>query len=213
MALLEKYRELVDLARQYGATVSDEGNVLRVRGEVPSGALKDSMWEIYDRIDPNFKSNDLILDVNVNATEGGKVKVVTRESNLNIRKGPGTDQPIVGKAAHGDVITLISKANDQWWLVRDNDGEEGYCYSQYLESGSFFMGKRIFESVVNFTVNIPAEQKNNYICRLIHHKVNDYFWVDIKLCKPIQTKRGSTPLPLLFLFIMKKTTLPGWKKN
>ncbi len=113
MALLEKYRELVDLARQYGATVSDEGNVLRVRGEVPSGALKDSMWEIYDRIDPNFKSNDLILDVNVNATEGGKVKVVTRES--------------------GDVITLISKANDQWWLVRDNDGEEGYCYSQYLE--------------------------------------------------------------------------------
>ncbi|HCA99773.1 MAG TPA: SH3 domain-containing protein, partial [Porphyromonadaceae bacterium] len=43
------------------------------------------------------------------------------------------DQPIVGKAAHGDVITLISKANDQWWLVRDNDGEEGYCYSQYLE--------------------------------------------------------------------------------
>ncbi|HCF81093.1 MAG TPA: SH3 domain-containing protein, partial [Porphyromonadaceae bacterium] len=40
-------------------------------------------------------------------------------SNLNIRKGPGTDQPIVGKAAHGDVITLISKANDQWWLVRD----------------------------------------------------------------------------------------------
>jgi len=59
--------------------------------------------------------------------------VITRESNLNIRKGPGTDQPIVGKAAHGDIITLISKANAQWWLVRDNDGEEGYCYSQYLE--------------------------------------------------------------------------------
>ncbi|HBC39335.1 MAG TPA: SH3 domain-containing protein, partial [Porphyromonadaceae bacterium] len=28
MALQEKYKELVDLARQYGATVSDEGNVL-----------------------------------------------------------------------------------------------------------------------------------------------------------------------------------------
>ncbi len=38
-----------------------------------------------------------------------------------------------GKAEKGDIITLISKANDQWWLVRDNDGEEGYCYSQYLE--------------------------------------------------------------------------------
>ena len=133
MALQEKYKELVDLARQYGATVSDEGNVLRVRGEVPSGALKDKMWEIYDRIDPNFKSNDLVLDVNVQAADGSKVKVVTRESNLNIRKGPGTDQPIVGKAAHGDTITLISKYNDQWWYVRDNDGEEGYSYAQYLE--------------------------------------------------------------------------------
>ncbi|WP_436416435.1 SH3 domain-containing protein [Petrimonas sp.] len=133
MALADKYKELVDLAQQYGASVSDEGNVLRVNGEVPSAALKDKMWEIYDRIDPNFKSNDLVLDVNVQAADGSKVKVVTRESNLNIRKGPGTDQPIVGKAAHGDTITLISKYNDQWWYVRDNDGEEGYSYAQYLE--------------------------------------------------------------------------------
>lgn len=133
MTLVEKYKELVDLAKQYGATVTESGNVLKINGEVPSGDLKDKMWGIYNRIDPNFKSNDVILNVNVNAIEGGKVKVVTRESNLNIRKGPGTDQPIVGKAAHGAIITLISKANDQWWLVRDNDGEEGYCYAQYLE--------------------------------------------------------------------------------
>ena len=133
MALADKYKELVDLARQYGASVSDEGNVLRVNGEVPSAAIKDNRCEIYDRIDPNFKSNDLVLDVNVQAADGSKVKVVTRESNLNIRKGPGTDQPIVGKAAHGDTITLISKYNDQWWYVRDNDGEEGYSYAQYLE--------------------------------------------------------------------------------
>lgn len=133
MTLVEKYKELVDLAKQYGATVTESGNVLKINGEVPSGDLKDKMWDIYNRIDPNFKSNDVILNVNVNAIEGGKVKVVTRESNLNIRKGPGTDQPIVGKAAHGAIITLISKANDQWWLVRDNDGEEGYCYAQYLE--------------------------------------------------------------------------------
>ncbi|WP_418893981.1 SH3 domain-containing protein [Limibacterium fermenti] len=44
-----------------------------------------------------------------------------------------SDQPIVGKAAHGDVITLVSKYNDQWWFVLDKDGEEGYSYAQYLE--------------------------------------------------------------------------------
>ena len=46
--------------------------------------------------------------------------------------GPGTDQPIVGKAAHHEIVTLVSKTNDQWWLVRTDDGEEGYAYAQYL---------------------------------------------------------------------------------
>lgn len=133
MALTEKYKELVDIAKLYNATVTESGNVLKINGEVPTGDLKNKMWEIYDKIDPNFKSGDLVLDIKVNTPVGSKVKVVTKESNLNIRKGPGTDQPIVGKAAHGAIIELLGKANDQWWLVRDTDGEEGYCYSQYLE--------------------------------------------------------------------------------
>ena len=62
-----------------------------------------------------------------------KVKVMTESSNLNIRKGPGTDQPIVGKAAHHEIITLVSQTNDQWWMVRTADGEEGYSYARYLE--------------------------------------------------------------------------------
>lgn len=133
MALTEKYKELLDLARLNNLSVSESGNVLKVEGTVTSASVKDKLWEIYQRVDPQFKSNDLILNIKTAVIDGGKVRVVTQESRLNIRKGPGTDQPIVGKAEKGDVITLISKANDQWWLVRDNDGEEGYCYSQYLE--------------------------------------------------------------------------------
>lgn len=136
MTLTEKYSAITDAAAQAGATglqVAEQNGVLYINGEVPSGAVKDKMWEIYGTIDPNFSAGDLILDVNATASEGGKVKVVTESSNLNIRKGPGTDQPIVGKAAHGEIITLVSKANDQWWLVRTNDGEEGYSYAQYLE--------------------------------------------------------------------------------
>jgi uncharacterized protein YgiM (DUF1202 family) len=58
---------------------------------------------------------------------------VTESSNLNIRKGPGTDQPIVGKAANGETVTVVNQSNDQWWLVRTKDGEEGYAYAQYLQ--------------------------------------------------------------------------------
>jgi uncharacterized protein YgiM (DUF1202 family) len=73
------------------------------------------------------------MNVNVAATApGSKVKVTTESTNLNIRKGPGTDQPVVGKAAHNEIVTLVSRTNDQWWLVRTKDGEEGYAYAQYL---------------------------------------------------------------------------------
>lgn len=133
MTLSEKYKELVDIAINNKLSVNDTGKVLRIEGEVDTADIKDKMWEIYKNLDPHFKSNDVVLNVKSKVSAGDKVKVVTRESRLNIRQGPGTDQPIVGKAEKGDIITLISKSNDQWWLVRDNDGEEGYCYSQYLE--------------------------------------------------------------------------------
>ena len=135
--LQEKYKELIDSAQSSGVAqlqVQEIENVLHIEGEAPSGAVKDQLWDIYNKIDPNFLTGDLVLNVNVaTAVEGSKVKVVTDSSNLNIRKGPGTDQPIVGKAAHEEIITLVNKSNDQWWLVRTNAGEEGYSYAQYLQ--------------------------------------------------------------------------------
>lgn len=135
MTLKEKYQPIVDAAAQVGASllVAEQNGVLYIQGEVPSGEVKDKLWEVYGTIDPNFSAGDLVLDVNAVVVEGGKVRVITKDSNLNIRQGPGTDQPIVGKAAKGEIITLISKSNDQWWLVRTNDGEQGYSYAAYLE--------------------------------------------------------------------------------
>lgn len=136
MALQDKYKQLTDAAINGGITdlqVREQDGVLYIDGTAASGAVKDQLWDVYNAIDPNFVSGDLVLNVNVSIDAAvTKVKVVTQSSNLNIRKGPGTDQPIVGKAAHGEVITLVNKSNEQWWLVRTNDGEEGYCYAQYL---------------------------------------------------------------------------------
>ena len=138
MSLQEKYKVLLDTAQSSGVNdlnYAEMDGVLHIRGTAPTAAIKNKLWEIYGNIDPNFQTGDVVLNVDV-ATEvpGSQVKVITENSNLNVRKGPGTDQPIVGKAAKGEIITLISKANDQWWLVRTKDNEEGYCYAQYLES-------------------------------------------------------------------------------
>jgi len=136
MALADKYKELTDAATAAGISdlaVREQDGVLYVDGTAPSGAVKDQLWNIYDKIDPNFVSGDMVLNVNTSLSAATtKVKVTTESTNLNIRKGPGTDQPIVGKAAHGEVITLVSRSSDQWWMVRTDDGEEGYSYAQYL---------------------------------------------------------------------------------
>lgn len=136
MTLKDKYKELIDFAANSGVidlNVVEQQGVLHIAGDAPSGEVKDKLWDIYGKIDPTFSAGDMVLSVTTLAVIGSKVKVVTESSNLNIRKGPGTDFPVVGKAAHHEIITLVSKANDQWWLVRTNDGEEGYSYAQYLE--------------------------------------------------------------------------------
>ncbi|MGA9648856.1 SH3 domain-containing protein [Pedobacter sp.] len=137
MALKDKYKALTDAAIASGITdiaVCEQDGILYIDGPAADGATKDNLWEIYNQIDPNFTSGDLVLNVNVAIDVAvTHAKVITQSSNLNIRKGPGTDQPIIGKAAHNEVITLVNRSNDLWWLVRTNDGEEGYCYAQYLE--------------------------------------------------------------------------------
>jgi hypothetical protein len=136
MALQDKYQQLINAAKTSGVNnlqVREQDNVLYIDGEAPTGEVKDSLWNIYNQIDPDFRSADVIMNINVSAMAAGATATVTTDSsNLNVRKGPGTDQPIVGKAAHGSTVTLVSKTSDQWWLIRTQNGEEGYAYAQYL---------------------------------------------------------------------------------
>ncbi|QJR37070.1 SH3 domain-containing protein [Gemmatimonas groenlandica] len=134
--LQDKYAALITAVNSSGATntaVRTQDNVLYIDGVVPTGEAKDKLWAIYDSIDPDFRSGDLVLNLDVSpAAPSTRLKVTTESSNLNIRKGPGTDQPIIGKAAHHSEVTLLSKYNGEWALVRSANGEEGYCSLKYL---------------------------------------------------------------------------------
>jgi Bacterial SH3 domain len=136
MALQDKYKELVDAATAAGVQnlkVREQDAVLYIDGDAP-GATKTQLWDIYEKIDPDFASGDLVMNINsvAGVTEGTQLKVTTNKSNLNIRKGPGTEHEIVGKAARGEVVTLVTKENDQWWVIKTDQGEQGYSYTQYL---------------------------------------------------------------------------------
>lgn len=136
MALQDKYAELINTANAGGAAnlqVREQDNVLYIDGEVASGEMKDKLWSVYDKIDPDFRSGDLVMNITVApAAVSTQLKVTTQSSNLNVRKGPGTDQPILGKAAHEAVVTLLSKYNDAWYLIRTAEGVEGYSSAEYL---------------------------------------------------------------------------------
>lgn len=135
MLLQDKYKQLIDTAKQSGVNnlqVREQAGILYIDGHAPTAAVKDQLWNVYGQIDPNFQTSDVIMNINTTVTSGSQATVNTKESNLNIRRGPGTDQPIVGKAAKGETVTVVNQTNDQWWLVRSKDGEEGYAYKEYL---------------------------------------------------------------------------------
>jgi uncharacterized protein YgiM (DUF1202 family) len=135
MALQDKYAELIQSATTLGVAnlaVAEKDGVLHVSGTANSTADYDSLWALYDKIDPSMASGDLMMNIDIKADAGARLKVTTDSTNLNIRSTPTTDGDIVGKAAHGEVVTLVEKTDDSWWKIKTADGEEGFAYAQYL---------------------------------------------------------------------------------
>ena len=74
MAVRDKYQSLIDLANQSGASnlqVSEEGDVLHVSGTVGSEETKQRLWDEYNRIDPDMRSGDLVMNFEVGGGGGG----------------------------------------------------------------------------------------------------------------------------------------------
>lgn len=135
MALQDKYAELLTTAKTLGLdnfAVAEKDGMLHVSGTTKSTADYDALWSLYDKIDPNMASGDLMMNLDIKADAGAQLLVTTDSTNLNIRSTPSTEGAIVGKAAHHEVVTLVEKTDDSWWKIKTKDGEEGYAYAQYL---------------------------------------------------------------------------------
>lgn len=65
MGLQDKYKAVLDLARQGGVTgleIEEKNNVLHIHARA-SEAVKQKMWDAYEKIDPDMRAGDLVLDV------------------------------------------------------------------------------------------------------------------------------------------------------
>lgn len=135
MALQEKYKDLIAIAQAENVTdlqIAENNNVLYINGNT-NAFTKTKLWDTYNKIDPDFATGDLVLNIDAPVLAAGtKLKVVTASSNLNIRSGASTSDAIVGKAAHHEIVTLVNQTNEQWWEIKTDQGEQGYAYTQYL---------------------------------------------------------------------------------
>jgi nucleoid-associated protein YgaU len=71
MALIEKYQSLIDMANQLGISglnVTESNDVLNIDGVAGSAEAKQQLWDEYGRLDPDFRSGDVVM--NISAPEG-----------------------------------------------------------------------------------------------------------------------------------------------
>ena len=90
MSLQEKYQTLLELANQNGTSyeLSEGEGVLHITGTAPSEEAKQQLWDEYNRIDPDYRAGDLMLNVSVGgaAAGGGGGHTYTVESGDNLTK-------------------------------------------------------------------------------------------------------------------------------
>ncbi|MHC0446283.1 LysM peptidoglycan-binding domain-containing protein [Flavobacterium sp. 3-218] len=89
MTLVDKYRELTDLAVNLGTAdlqVREEDNVLYIDGTAKSADDKEKLWEAYGKLDPDFRSADVVMNINVSESAVTEYTVKSGDSLSKIGK-------------------------------------------------------------------------------------------------------------------------------
>lgn len=64
--LTDKYQSVIDLAQTLGVSglnVNEGDDVLHIDGTAPSADAKQRLWDEYAKIDPDYRSGDLVLNI------------------------------------------------------------------------------------------------------------------------------------------------------
>ncbi len=109
MSLQEKYLSLLEMANANGTTyeLSEGDGVLHINGTAPSAEAKQALWDEYARIDPDYQSGDLILNITAGDAAGGGANTYTVEPGDNLSK-IGAKYGVTWKAifdANRDIIS------------------------------------------------------------------------------------------------------------
>lgn len=86
MSVQEKYQTLIDMANELGISglnITEGDGFLKIEGSAASSEHKKKLWDEYNRIDPEYRSGDLVL--NIEAPEA-TANTYTVQSGDNLSK-------------------------------------------------------------------------------------------------------------------------------
>lgn len=89
MSVQEKYASLLELANSTGTSyeLAEGDGVLHINGTAPSEDVKAQLWAEYERLDPEYRSGDLILNISTGSGDaGGGLNMYTVESGDSLSK-------------------------------------------------------------------------------------------------------------------------------
>ena len=87
--LQTKYQSLLELAQSNGTTYEVSGGddgVLHINATAPSAEAKQQLWDEYGRIDPEYRSGDLVLNISEGGAAGGGSNTYTVVAGDNLSK-------------------------------------------------------------------------------------------------------------------------------
>jgi nucleoid-associated protein YgaU len=62
-AVQEKYQSLIDMASGMGLSSEEGEGFVKITGSVGSAEDKQKLWDEYGRLDPEYRSGDMVLEV------------------------------------------------------------------------------------------------------------------------------------------------------
>ena len=89
MALTDKYQSLIAMAQSSGVSnlnVEDNGTVLTLTGTAPNAQVKQQLWDEYNRLDPDMRSGDLVLQIDALESAGGGGQTYTVKAGDSLSK-------------------------------------------------------------------------------------------------------------------------------
>ena len=82
MALRAKYQQVIDAANRSGVTnlqVREQDNILYIDGNAPSDDVKKQLWDVYNQVDPDYRSGDLVLNLTTSGSAAHAAKADFQE--------------------------------------------------------------------------------------------------------------------------------------